>query len=114
MKVEHGWVTLTGEAKWHYQSAEARRVAAQISGVTGITNSIKIENRVNIVDVRKRIEDAFERLADLDARSVTIAVDGNKVTLDGHVNAWSERKAAEKAAWAAPGVTQVIDRIAVF
>lgn len=113
VKVEHGWVTLTGEVKWHYQSAEAKRVAAQISGVTGMTNSIKIENHVSAGDVRKRIEDAFERQADLDARSVTIAVDGNKVTLGGHVNAWFERKAAERAAWAAPGVTQVIDRIAI-
>ena len=112
VKVEHGWVTLTGEVKWHYQSAEAKRVAAQISGVTGMTNSIKIENHVSIGDVRKRIEDAFERQADLDARSVTIAVDGNRVTLGGHVSAWFERKAAERAAWAAPGVTQVVDRIA--
>ena len=113
VKVEHGWVTLTGEVKWHYQSAEAKRVAAQISGVTGMTNSIKIENHVSIGDVRKRIEDAFERQADLDARSVTIAVDGNRVTLGGHVSAWFERKAAERAAWAAPGVTQVVDRIAI-
>ena len=113
VKVEHGWVTLTGEVKWHYQSAEAKRVAAQISGGTGMTNSIKIENHVSIGDVRKRIEDAFERQADLDARSVTIAVDGNRVTLGGHVSAWFERKAAERAAWAAPGVTQVVDRIAI-
>jgi osmotically-inducible protein OsmY len=113
VKVEHGWVTLTGEVKWRYQSTEAARVASQINGVTGISNNIRIENRVDIGDVRKRIEDAFKRQADLDARSVTIAVEGNKVTLDGHVSAWFERKAAERAAWAAPGVTQVIDRIAV-
>jgi len=113
VKVEHGWVTLTGEAKWHYQSKEATRVASQISGVTGVSNTIKIENRVNVGDVRKRIEDAFERQADLDARSVSIAVDGNRVTLGGHVSAWYERQAAERAAWGAPGVNQVIDHIAV-
>jgi osmotically-inducible protein OsmY len=113
VKVEHGLVTLTGEAKWHYQSKEAARVASQISGVTGVANTIKIENRVDVGDVRKRIEDAFERQADLDARSVSISVDGNRVTLGGHVNAWFERRSAERAAWAAPGVTQVIDHIAV-
>lgn len=113
VKVEHGWVTLTGEAKWHYQSKEAARVASQISGVTGVSNTIKIENLVDVGDVRKRIEDAFERQADLDARSVSISVDGNRVTLGGRVSAWHERQAAERAAWAAPGVTQVVDRIAV-
>ena len=113
VKVEHGWVTLTGEAKWHYQSKEAARVVSQISGVTGVSNTIKIANRVNASDVRKRIEDAFERQADLDASSVIVSVDGNKVTLNGHVHAWFERQAAERAAWAAPGVTQVIDHIAV-
>ena len=113
VKVEHGWVTLTGEAKWHYQSKEASRVASQISGVTGVSNTIKITNQVHAGDVRKGIENAFERQANLDASSVTISVDGNRVTLNGHVNAWFERQAAERAAWAAPGVTQVIDRIAV-
>lgn len=113
VKVEHGWVTLTGEAKWHYQSKEAARAASQISGVTGVSNNITIKNRVNIGDVRKKIEEAFDRQANLDACSVTIAVDGNRVTLGGHVHAWFERQAAERAAWAAPGVTQVIDRIAI-
>ena len=113
VKVERGWVSLSGKAKWHYQSKEAARVAARINGVTGISNNIKIENPVSVGDVRGRIEEAFRRQADLDARSLTISVDGNQVTLAGRVNAWSERKAAERAAWAAPGVTQVIDHIAV-
>ena len=78
-----------------------------------MSNSIKIASRVSAGDVRKRIEEALDRQADLDAHSVTISVDGNRVTLGGHVNAWFERRAAERAAWAAPGVTQVIDHIAV-
>lgn len=113
VKVEHGWVTLSGETKWQYQSKEAARVASQISGVTGVSNNIRIVNRAQIGDVRRRIEDAFDRHADLDAKAVTITVDGNRVTLGGRVGAWHERKIAENAAWSAPGVTQVIDHIAV-
>jgi osmotically-inducible protein OsmY len=113
VKVEHGWVTLTGETQWHYQSKEAVRVASQINGVTGVSDNIKIVSQVSLGDVRKRIEDAFRRQAELDAKSVTISLEGNKVTLNGHVGAWFERQAAERAAWAAPGVTQVIDRITV-
>ena len=114
VKVEHGWVSLIGEANWQYQSKEAARVASQISGVTGVSNTIRIANHASVGDVRKRIEDAFDRQADLDAKSVTISVDGNQVTLGGNVSAWHERRAAERAAWASPGVTQVIDRIAVY
>jgi osmotically-inducible protein OsmY len=113
IKVENGWVTLAGEAKWQYQSREAARVASQISGVTGVSNNVRIVNQVQTGDIRRRIEDAFDRHADLDAKSVTVAVDGNKVVLGGHVGAWHERKVAENAAWSAPGVTQVVDHIAV-
>lgn len=113
VKVEHGWVSLSGEVEWQYQSREAKRVAAQITGVTGVSNNISIKQELHPSDIRKQIEEAFERQADLDARGVIVAVDGNKVTLSGQVHAWFERQAAERAAWAAPGVTQVIDRIAV-
>lgn len=113
VKVEKGWVTLTGDVEWHYQADEAKRAASRIGGVTGVTNSIGIRNRANVYDVRKRIEDAFKRQAGLDASTVTIVADGSKVTLGGTVSAWYERQAAEQAAWAAPGVTCVEDRIRI-
>ena len=112
--VENGWVTLAGETTWRFEAEEAERVAAQISGVKGVSNAIKITKRVQAGDVRKGIQAAFTRQADLDAKAVNIAIDGGKVVLSGHVRAWYERQAAERAAWAAPGVTQVVDRIAVY
>lgn len=113
VKVENGWVTLTGTVDWHYQAEEARKAAGKISGVVGIMNYIAVHHRPTASDVRHRIEAAFKRQADLDAASVTIALDGNKVMLGGRVKAWHERQAAERAAWGAPGVTQVEDRIAI-
>ena len=112
--VENGWVTLAGETTWRFEAEEAERVAAQIRGVKGVSNAIKITKRVQAGDVRKGIQAAFTRQADLDAKAVNIAIDGGKVVLSGHVRAWYERQAAERAAWAAPGVTQVVDRIAVY
>lgn len=113
VKVEQGWVTLTGEVNWHYQSEEAERIASLITGVTAVTNSITVAPRVAPGDVRKRIQDAFQRQANLDAASISVSVDGGKVTLAGQVRAPYERRAAEKAAWAASGVVQVEDRIVV-
>lgn len=111
--VEKGWVKLSGEVEWRYQSDEAALAAGTISGVTGVANPITIRSKANISDVRRRIEDAFKRQAVLDAASVTISASGHKVTLGGGVKAWHERKLAEQAAWAAPGVTQVEDHIVI-
>ncbi len=113
LKVEKGWVSLSGNVEWNYQSAEAAKAAGKVSGVVGVSNSITIRNRASTMDVRKRIEDAFKRQAGLDAASVTISTTGNKVMLGGRVKAWHERNLAEQAAWAAPGVTQVEDHIVV-
>jgi osmotically-inducible protein OsmY len=111
--VERGWVSLTGEVDWKYQSDEATQAASKVSGVTGVANNIVISTKASTPDIRRRIEEAFKRQAGLDAAAVTIATNGNKVTLGGRVKAWHERRLAERAAWAAPGVTQVDDRIVV-
>lgn len=113
VKVENGWVTLTGTVDWHFQTQEAEKVAGRINGVLGIINRLAVRHRPTASDIRKRIEDAFDRQADLDAAGVTIALDGNKVKLGGRVKAWHERQVAERAAWAAPGVTHVEDHIVV-
>lgn len=113
VKVERGWVSLDGEVEWKYQADEAMHAAGKVSGVVGVSNNIAVKSRPKVTDIRKRIEDAFKRQAGLDANAVTITASGNKVTLSGKVKAWHERKLAEQAAWAAPGVTQVEDRILV-
>lgn len=113
VKVEHGWVTLTGAVDWFYQSEEARKVAGRIGGVTGVSNLIEVRKIPTTRDVKDRIMSAFKRQADLDAASVTVTADGGKVTLGGKVRAWHERQIAERAAWAAPGVTNVEDNIVI-
>ncbi|MES1974029.1 MAG: BON domain-containing protein [Pseudomonadota bacterium] len=113
VKVEHGWVTLTGTVDWHYQKDAARRAAGKIHGVTGVSDLIVLREVPTSSDVRERIMAAFKRSAVLDAAGVTVLADGGKVTLGGRVRAWSEREIAERAAWAAPGVTSVEDNIVV-
>lgn len=113
VKVEHGWVTLSGEVNWHYQSEEAKRAASLVSGVVGVSNAINVVNHLSQTDLRHRIEDAFKRQADLDASSVTVMIDGSKVRLSGQVRAPYERRIAEAAVWGAPGVTIVEDHITI-
>jgi len=113
VKVEQGYVTLSGTVDWHYQSDEAKKLAGKIKGVVGITNLIAVQQPVSAFDVKSRIMAAIKRQADFDAAAVTVRTEGDKVFLGGKVKAWADRKVAEQAAWAAPGVTRVIDDIVV-
>lgn len=109
--VANGMVTLTGEVDWNYQKEAARAAAARISGVKSVYNAVTVRARASVGDVRDRIMAAIKRSAALDAASIDVKVEGGTVKLRGNVHGWNERRIAEKAAWAAPGVTKVEDEI---
>jgi osmotically-inducible protein OsmY len=109
----NGWLTLEGTLDWQYQRDAAERALRELRGVKGVTNAITVKPRVKTVDVREKIEAAFKRSAEIDARRVNVTATDGKVILSGNVHSWAERREAERAAWAAPGVTQVDDRLTV-
>jgi len=111
VKVEHGIVTLGGQVEWHYQRAEAEYDVRKLSGVKAVINDIVVQPNVRSEDVHAKIRAALERNAEVEAHGITVSVTDGKVTLGGRVNAWTEREAIERAAWSAPGVTQVEDKI---
>jgi len=113
VKVQHGWITLSGEVEWHFQRTAAEYAVRKLSGVVGVTNLISVRPQIDAEDVKQRIENALKRSAEIEADTIRIAVTGSKVTLEGKVNAWHEREVAERAAWAAPGVSAVEDRLTV-
>lgn len=111
--VTNGWIALNGTLDWQYQKDAAARTVRDLTGVKGVTNNITLKPRVKTMDVRDKIEAAFKRSAEIDARRVNVTAQEGKVILSGNVHSWAERQEAERAAWAAPGVTQVEDRLAV-
>lgn len=113
VKVSKGWVTLTGTVEWNYQRDVAARALQGMVGVRGVTNAILISPKAKVADVRERIEKALKRDAELEAAAIKIAVADGTVTLDGKVHSLSERRAAERAAWAVPGVKNVSDRLMI-
>lgn len=113
VEVEDGWVRLTGEVDWGYQSASAEQCVRPLIGVRGVTNEIHLKQRADPQEIRVDIAAALVRHAQREASHITIEVDGGVVTLRGEVDSLADRDAAVGTAGAAKGVVRVVDRLAV-
>lgn len=112
--VQNGWVTLSGAVEWNYQRDAASRAVQGLAGVRGVANTIKITPRATPADLHTRIEQALRRQAELDALGISIELSDGAVTLRGKVHSLAERRVAEQAVWAAPGVREVRDNLSVI
>ena len=112
--LQNGFVTLEGTTDWYFQRAAAEGCARKVDGVRGVNNKIEVKPKVSTTEVKAKIEDALRRSAEVDARRITVSAQDGAVTLYGNVRSWFEREEAERAAWAAPGVSRVIDHIAII
>ena len=112
-RVTCGFVTLTGTANWQYQRDEAKFIVANVPGVFGIEDRIKLITAPDGRDIKNDIGGAFARSARLDADELSVSTSPGSVTLSGVVRSWAEHDEAIAAAWAAPGVTEVYDHIKV-
>ena len=112
--VRDGWVTLSGSVDWYYQKKNAEDDVRKFSGVRGVINNIQITPRASSNQIKQKIEAALKRHAELEAKEIRVTVRGsNAVVLEGKVDNWDERYAVESAAWSAPGVKSVEDRIRI-
>jgi osmotically-inducible protein OsmY len=112
-EVTKGWVTLEGEVGWNFEREAAAQAVRNLAGVRGVTNLIRVKSSISGYDVNVKIKDALRRRADRDAANIQVQASGDTVTLKGTVSSFAERRAAEGAAWSAPGVREVKDELIV-
>lgn len=114
IRVQDGWVTLSGQLDWQFQRTAAESDVRKLSGVAGVFNNITIKAHVQTGDVKRKIEDALRRSSEVEAQGIHVSLLGDgKVALDGKVHDWQEWDAVSRAAWSAPGVTSVEDRLSI-
>lgn len=113
VSISNGVVKLEGTVDWNFQREAAEECARKVNGVRRLTNMIVLKPKVSPTAVKAKIEDALKRSAEVDALKIVVSAVDSTITLGGNVRSWFERKEAERAAWAAPGVTRVIDNIAI-
>jgi osmotically-inducible protein OsmY len=111
--VKNGWVSLEGQVEWQYQKGTAETAVRRIKGVKGVSNFIQLKPRAQPSEIKRKIQEAFRRSAEVDANRIQVEANGGEVILKGTVRSWIEREEAERVAWSAPGVTKVEDRIVV-
>jgi osmotically-inducible protein OsmY len=114
VKVEKGWVTLSGEVDWYYQKQAAEQDVRGLFGVVGVSDQTTIKPRINVSSLSDDITHALHRSVFFDPKEVTVSAKGGNVTLTGTVHSWHDRQVAASTAWGAPGATSVENDIAIM
>lgn len=111
--VRDGHLLLEGEVEWHYQRQATEAALRHLRGVRGVKNHLQVREAASSEGVQECVEAALRRLAEVEADGITVETVGSMAILRGEVHSLREREDVEQAAWRAPGVSEVENRLRV-
>ena len=114
IRVEKGWVTLTGQVDWNFQKEAANQDLRRLFGVVGVSDHVTIKPRADAANISHDITLALHRSWLFDRNNIAVSAEGGRVRLSGTVPTFEDKQVAAWTAWAAPGVTGVDNDIAVL
>jgi len=112
--VLNGLVTLTGTVRHHLQRKAAEYAVSRVRGVLGVNDELELTGDPIPSDVVDRINKALRRSAIVDDSTIRVSNEGHVIYLDGVTDSWAAKEEAEDAAWWAPGVSEVVNRLMVI
>jgi osmotically-inducible protein OsmY len=113
VKVEKGWITLSGTVDWQFEKSAAELDVRALSGVIGVSNQVLVSPTVSASSVKDDIEQALRRSWYYDPDTIQVNAIGGKIKLTGNVTTWNARRLAGMTAWSAPGASSVDNAITV-
>jgi osmotically-inducible protein OsmY len=96
-----------------YQKEGGGQAVRYLSGVRGGANKFETEPIASAANMRTKIEEALRRIAEVDAHRIKADTRGGTVALSGNVRSWAEMEEAERAAWGAPGMKEILNLIEI-
>lgn len=115
--IESGIIALTGHVGSYADKTNAEKIVKRVFGVEGVANDLEVKPPTSLerddVDIARSAVNALEWNASVPKNRIKLSVSKGWVTLEGDVDWYYQKRAAEDAVGILAAVRGVIDKVTV-